>query len=75
MFENTAGAHRHFTVLGSSEEQPFEMQPVIGQSLCRLSSPLVIFLKANIDSDSPREENHRYIHMHFFCSSDIERVS
>lgn len=52
------------------------MQPVIaGQIIWRLRGPLVIILKANIDSDSPRGENHRYIHMHFFCSSDIERVS
>lgn len=59
-----------------SDEQYFEMQPLtIGQILWRLSSLLVMFLKANIDSDSPRGENHRYIHVHFFCSSDIERVS
>lgn len=69
MFENTFGTTRDLTAFCFSDEQPFEMQPVIaGQIIWRLSGPLVIFLKANIDSDSPRGENHRYIHMRFFCS-------
>lgn len=41
----------------------------------RFSSSLVLFIGANMDSDSSGGGNHRYIHMHFFCSSDIKRVS
>lgn len=72
MFENTVETTRHFTVLCFSEEWPFEMQPgIVGQILWRLSSSLVIFLKANIDSDSLRGEK---ITDTFICTSFVLQI-
>lgn len=39
------------------------------------AAPWLYSSEANTDDGSPIREDHRYVHMHFRCSSDVNRAS